>query len=303
MQKLVELKRRIKTVENIRSVTRTLATVSSAKLSRTRQRAAGLHLYAERLRSSLQRQYAYLAVTPHPGSYSPYLRASSEPRRIALLLLAGDRGMCGGYNMAICRTAARFAEEMRQRGTEVAVVTKGAKAERYLARHHNDRPVHSEGWRREGVTETEVASLDRLLRAMFLRAEVDEVWCAYTRFHSPVQREPRVVRLLPLRCDPAPGSRYVEGQERWSYEPSAADIVDPLAELCVRVQLEDALLESYASEQGARMMTMDEATERATKTLQDFRVQYNRLRREMITTDLLGVLFASRLRRDEEVPT
>ena len=89
--------------------------------------------------------------------------------------------------------------------------------------------------------------------------------------------------------------------EKWYYEPSFREIFDELLAIYLRVQLYDILLESFASEHGARMITMEEATERAEKTLTEHRVQYNRLRRESITIDLLGVLFASKV--VEEVKT
>jgi len=106
-----------------------------------------------------------------------------------------------------------------------------------------------------------------------------------------------VVRLLPIELPPSDGEPAAAA-ERWFYEPSARALLDELVAVYARAQLCDLLLESYASEQGARMITMEEATERADRTLQEYRVQHNRLRREAITIDLLGALFASRAAED-----
>jgi F-type H+-transporting ATPase subunit gamma len=117
-----------------------------------------------------------------------------------------------------------------------------------------------------------------------------------------------VVRLLPIVFEPAatpegPGGEAEAVPDRWFYEPGFEPIMRELLETLLRMQVEDVLLESYAAEQGARMITMEEATERADRTLQELTVAFNRLRREVITTDLIGVLFASQLREgSEDVP-
>jgi F-type H+-transporting ATPase subunit gamma len=117
-----------------------------------------------------------------------------------------------------------------------------------------------------------------------------------------MRRYPKLVRLLPLTFESA-GSTAPAGVEaavpRWFYEPDLATVVTELLGIFLRLQVEDVLLESYASEQGARMITMEEATERADRSLQELTVAYNRLRRELITSDLIGVLFASSLREEE----
>jgi F-type H+-transporting ATPase subunit gamma len=308
MQKLVEVKRRMATVRSIQTVSRTMATVASAKLSRTRERAAGIRLYTEEMRRIVQRQQAYgegmgLDLT----KLSPFLTARPV-RRAILLHLASDRGMCGAYNMSINRVAAYFLKSMEGKGVPVEVIVKGDKGERYLRNRLQANITFASSWTRAGVTDDEVDALfDRLSNA-FLTGEVDEVWCSYTRFYSPLRRQPRVVRLLPLVFEQATGGDDLgranesddETPPRWFYEPDLGTIVAELLGELLRMQVEDVLLESYASEQGARMITMEEATERADKTLHELGVAYNRLRREMITTDLIGVLFASRMIEEEE---
>jgi F-type H+-transporting ATPase subunit gamma len=120
----------------------------------------------------------------------------------------------------------------------------------------------------------------------------------YTEFHSPIKRRPRVLRLLPVEL-PAPPAIPTTAPDvaHWHYEPGLPALVDELVAMYLRVQLYDVLLESYASEHGARMITMEEASERAERSLRDYLVQHNRLRREAITTDLLGTLYAARATR------
>lgn len=294
----------MRAVEGIQTVTRTLATVSSAKLSRTRRQAAGMRDYAEQMRQILHRQQGYLAgkSPAELAGISPYFVVREPVRAVTLLLVTGDRGMCGNYNQAAHRIALEFIEERMAAGQQLEVITKGMKGERYLGRKSAAPVLHSEGWPRAGVTEEDVERLFGLVSERFLGGEADEVWAVYTRFHTPLRRVPRLVRLLPVAAERLAGAAGEDAgpADSWSYEPSFSAILDELIGAFLRIQLEDVLLESYASEQGARMVTMEEATERADRSLHEMRMRYNRLRREAITTDLIGVLFATQVRAEEE---
>lgn len=306
----------MRTVEGIRGVTRTLATVSAAKLSRTRRRAAGLREYAAAMRALLHRQQAYLTglSAEQAALVSPFFAERIPCRSVTLLHITGDRGMCGNYNQVANRMSAEFISRRAAAGQTVALIAKGAKGERYLSRKTSASVVHAEPWPRAGVTEEDVGRLYQLIVSRFLDGEADEVWCLYTRFYSPLKRVPRLVRLLPVAAerlaDATAGAGLTKRADaevpavvpvdRWSYEPSFSALVDELVSIFVRLQVEDVLLESFASEQGARMVTMEEATERADKSLHEMRMRYNRLRRELITTDLIGVLFASQVTAEEK---
>lgn len=305
MQKLVELRKRMDTVHNIQSITRALATVSSAKLSRTRARAAGMRLYVMRMREVLQRQQAEAAargidLTP----LSPFMQPKAAVNNIVLVHFAGDRGMCGSYNLSANREALRFIEEQQALGRTVTVLVKGTRGERFIRKRVKGCEVVSLGtWSSAGVPTDEVADVYDRISDLFLTNAADEIHCCYTQFYSPLRRVPRVVRLLPVAADTL-GARTSaassDGGRGWFYEPDFESLVAEIVSLFLLMQVEDVLLESFASEQGARMITMEEASERADKTLADLGVSYNRLRREVITIDLISVLFASKMRTDEE---
>ena len=304
MEKLADVRTRMSGVKGIGEVCRTLATVASAKLARTHERARGARLYAARLRDVLARQQAAArAAGNDPAVLSPLMGVRPEVRRIVMVVVGADRGLCGGYNLALGREARRFFARTATDGTEVSAVVKGRRAEAYL-RRATDIPVdEASGWMRAGVTDEEVDSLLETITTRFLSGEVDEVWACYTAFISTMRREPTVIRLLPVM--PA---EEVRGREQkasptahaWYYEPAQQPCVEELLRAFVRLQVEDVLLEAYASEQAARMVTMQEASERADRALADLRVHYNRLRRESITADLVGVLVAGRVRKEAE---
>lgn len=292
MGKLLELRQRIAAVENVRTIARTLATVAAARLSRTRRRAAGLGAYAGGIREMLANQQARLAREGvEPATLSALILPREPVRNVTILLITSDRGMCGGYNLEACRTALECWQRSRTAGQEVAFVSRGRRGAAWLRRRHAEL-VHQEGWPRRGPAAEDVERLLAILLRRYRTGQADEIHAVYTRFHSAVHRTPTAVRLLPVAL-PASGSAPAT-DERWSYEPGRRDLLEELVAAYLRVQLYDVLLESYASEHGARMITMEEAAERADRSLEGFRVQYNRLRREAITTDLLGSLFAAR---------
>jgi F-type H+-transporting ATPase subunit gamma len=295
MSKLTELRDRIRAVENIQRITRTLATVSAARLSRTRRRAAGMREYADRFRAVLDRQQAYLARAGlEILKYSDLLRPRSPVRSVAIIVITADRGMCGGYNVEVCRLASKLWTECSSAGARVQFIAIGRKGIKFLTKRHAEI-VHRETWRREGLSATALEELLRLLLQLYRSGEVDAVDAVYTEFHSALRRQARVRRIVPVHVESIVGDADQRGApQRWHYEPAFREIIDELVTVHLRVQLFGVLLESHASEQGARMITMEEASERADKALQQHRVQHNRLRRESITTELLSALYASR---------
>jgi len=294
MSALTELGERIKGVENIQRITRTLATVAAARLSRARRRAAGMREYAERFRGILVRQHAYVTRAGlEIARYSDLLRPREPVTNIALLVITADRGMCGGYNLEACRLAAEFWKKNREEGRNVRFIAIGQKGIRFLTKRRAEI-IHQETWRREGISASAVERLLKMMVVSYRSGAVDAVHAVYTEFHTAIRRVPRVRRILPVQLDLG-GTEpdAVDASDRWHYEPAFQDVIEELVAVYLRVQLSGMLLESSASEQGARMITMEEATERADKALQGYRVQHNRLRREVITTDLIGALFAS----------
>ena len=297
MQKLADVRGRMASVEGIGEVCRTLATVASAKLAQTHERARAARAYAACIRGIIARQQAALEASHiEPAELSPFLAQRESVAKIELLVVGADRGLCGGYNLALGREARSFAAGKAAEGVEVSALVKGRRAELYLHRATQVPIVDASAWTRGGVTPAEVDALVERTTSDFVSGVADEVWATYTSFVSTMRREPMTVRLLPITLVDDDAQSAEERSTRWFYEPALAPCVSELLGAFVRLQIEDVLLESFASEQAARMVTMQEASERADRSLVDLRVQYNRLRRESITADLVGVLVAGRMR-------
>jgi len=300
MEKLADVRRRMRSVAGIGDVCRTLATVASAKLAQTHERARGAHVYTARLRDVLARQQRVAREAGvDPATLSPLMAQSETVRRIELVVVGADRGLCGGYNVKLGRAAREFALAKASHGVEVSAIVKGRRAEKFLRRVAYVTIADASGWTRGGVTAAEVDRLLGRVTSDFVGGAADEVWACYTQFVSATRREPVVVCLLPVM--PQEGATVEEEWlHGWSYEPAQPPCVAELLRAFVRLQVEDVLLEAFASEQAARMVTMQEASERADRSLAELRVRYNRLRRESITADLVGVLVASRVRGEAE---
>jgi len=300
MEKLADVRRRMRSVAGIGEVCRTLSTVASAKLAQTHERARGARAYTAVLRGLLARQQAAARVAGvDPSTLSPLMTQRADVRRIELVVVGADRGLCGGYNIKLGRAAREFALEKASRGVDVAAIVKGRRAEKYLRRVAYVSLLEASGWTRAGVTSAEVDALLARITDDFVVGRTDEVWACYTEFISATRREPTVVRLLPVMpqgAEDGSGGPAIA----WSYEPAREPCVAELLGAFVRLQVEDVLLEAFASEQAARMVTMQEASERADRSLAELRVHYNRLRRESITADLVGVLVAGRMRGEAE---
>jgi F-type H+-transporting ATPase subunit gamma len=301
MEKLADVRARMRSVSGIGEVCRTLATVASAKLAQTHERARGAREYTSALRSILARQQqAAIADGCDPAALSSLMAVRPQVRNVTLLVIGADRGLCGGHNLALGRAARTFILGRADMGIEVSAVVKGRRAETYLRRTTRVDIVAASDWTRAGVSETEVNALLAQAAGAFLGGQADEVWACYTAFRSTMQRDPAAVRLLPVmpEQEAAVGEEALPGE--WQYEPARGTCVRALLEAFVRLQIEDVLLEAFASEQAARMVTMQEASERADRSLATLRVHYNRLRRESITADLVGVLVAGRVRKEAE---
>jgi len=306
MQKLADVRERMSSVQGIGEVCRTLATVASAKLAQTHARARGARAYAGRIRAILSRQQVALRASgTDVAALSPLLVEPQRVTTIELLVVGADRGLCGGYNLALGREARHFCTGRAAEGVEVSALVKGRRAEAYMRRATQVPIIEASGWTRAGVTAEEVDALVERIAGDFTSGAAHEVWATYTSFVSTMRREPVTVRLLPIKLSTAeplasatPGTVVGSEPRRYFYEPAFEPCVAELLGAFVRLQVEDVLLEAFASEQAARMVTMQEASERADRSLADLRVHYNRLRRESITADLVGVLVAGRMRAE-----
>jgi len=274
-----EIRRRIKGVKNIRQVTRAMNMIAAARLRRAQTKAESARPYAERLSTILQDVLASGASARHP------LLAAREVKRIGLVVVSSDRGLCGAFNAGVLREAGRFAEEQK---ANVHLITVGKKAREFFQRMEiaidQSFPQPSRDVRLE-----EVGTISKQIIADYSAGTYDQIHLAYAQFVSILRSAPTVTQLLPV---PQPGSeeKQVPKPVAYQFEPEAEELLGTLLPQYVEVQMYRALVESLASEQAARMVAMKAATDSASDMIDALTHQYNRVRQGSITTQILEVV-------------
>jgi F-type H+-transporting ATPase subunit gamma len=286
MATLRTIKRRIGSVRNTRQITRAMKLVAAAKLRRAQDRVAAARPYAEKIAEVLGRLGAGASASSHP------LLARRETRRAELVVVASDRGLCGGFNANILRKAEAFLLEREPGGATVKVSVVGRKARDYYRRRRRDLRKTVTDLRGE-PTYALAADIGNELIASFVEDEIDEVWLLYSEFRSAISQRPTLRRILPLGdLEGREGGAQAQQAEAvdYKYEPSAEGLLDDLLPRYVHVQVLRALLESAASEHGARMTAMDSATNNASDMIDRLTLLYNRARQAAITKELVEIV-------------
>ncbi len=279
-----EISRRIKAVKSTQQITKAMKLVAAAKLRRAQERVLAARPYARRLEEVLGRLSAQ-GELQHP------LFEQRERRRVAYVIVTGDRGLCGSYNVNIIRKAA---SAMRSSAAEPVPVAIGRKGRDFFTRRGRKflREWVGVGEDPNFVLAKEIAGA---LMSLFLSGEVDEARLIYTEFISALRQKPVEVQLLPVappeaesRPRPAKGRAVAEVQ--YLFEPSGPEVLDVLVPKSVEVQVYRTLLEAKASEQGARMTAMGSATDNATEMIGKLTLAFNRARQAAITREISEIV-------------
>jgi F-type H+-transporting ATPase subunit gamma len=283
MPKPRELRRRIRSVQNTRKITRTMELVATSKLKRWQDRVVAARPYAAALGEVIADLYA-----PELAERFPLLRRpAGPPRRAALVLLTANRGLCGAFNANLIRAARQRLEELEGAGAAVALHVIGKKgvsyfrfAKRALASQRTDigdrpRPEHA-------------AEIAAPLMAEFAAGALDAVELVFAEFRSPISTPAVALRILPVRppaAAGAPGRRA-----NYLLRPSAEALLERLVPLYVRNQVYRALVETAAAFYGAQRTAMKSATDNAGEMLDLLQRTYNRARQAQITQELAEIV-------------
>jgi F-type H+-transporting ATPase subunit gamma len=290
-----DVKNRIASVQNIRKITRAMEMVAAARLRRAEQRIEHLRPYAGAIRR-MTRQAAE-AAGGEIGSL-PILSQHEQERRVALLLVTADRGLAGAFNSQIIRAGVRAAQEYEEQGKEVVFWATGRRGVSSLTfRGREPRGAFTGFTDRPAYANAREVAED--LMANYIDDNVDKVEIFYNGYVSPLVQEVRRETLLPLQH-----ATILEGTEREQegaegesghhalveYEPDPAAILERLVPDYVEISIFRALLESTASEHGARMTAMRSASENAGEVIDDLTLEMNRARQAEITQEIMEVV-------------
>ena len=293
MASLKDLRNRIRSVRSTQKITAAMKMVAASRLRRAQEQAEAARPYATRM----ERVLGSLAgrMTGMPGA--PPLLAGTGRDDVHLLVVAtSDRGLAGGFNATILREARRRVRDLDNAGKTVKLLTVGRKGRDSLRRDYN-RLIHDSlieiGRRRVSVEEArDIAG--RIL-ALYGAGEFDVCTIVFNRFRSAMTQIVTVQQLIPFAPPPAPPGAETAAAEAmggaiYEFEPSEEEILSELLPNNLAVQIYTALLENAASEQGARMTAMDNATRNAGEMIDRLTMNYNRTRQAVITKELIEII-------------
>ena len=284
MPSLKDLKNRIGSVKNTRKITKAMQMVAAAKLRRAQEAAEAARPYASRMAVVM----AGLTAAAAGSDGAPRLLAGTgDDRRHLLVVMTSERGLAGGFNSSIVKLARQRLQDLLAQGKQVSILTVGKKGREQLKREFGELFVHhvdlSEVKRIGYDNAREIADqiLDR-----FDAGEFDVATLFYNRFESVISQVPTARQIIPAVIEEGAG----EASSLYDYEPDEGAILNDLLPRSVATQVFAALLENAASEQGARMTAMDNATRNAGDMIDRLTTVYNRSRQAAITKELIEII-------------
>ncbi|MEM6678385.1 MAG: F0F1 ATP synthase subunit gamma [Pseudomonadota bacterium] len=288
MPSLKDLKNRITSVKSTRKITKAMQMVAAAKLRRAQEAAEAARPYAERMNTIM----GSLAASAQNSPTAPQLLVGNGRDETHLLVVCtAERGLCGGFNSSIVRLARRTIEELDAKGKTVKIITVGRKGRDQLRRdfsHMFVDHVDLSGIKRIGFEQAHEVAGDIMMR--FEREEFDVCTLLFAKFKSVISQEPTPLRLIPAQFEDAEGEDEAGSSALYEYEPSEEAILADLLPANLATQVFTALLENAASEQGARMAAMDNATRNAGDMIDRLNLEYNRSRQAAITKELIEII-------------
>jgi F-type H+-transporting ATPase subunit gamma len=293
-----EVKNRISSVKNINKITRAMEMVAAARLRRAEQRIAALRPYAQAIRKLTRRAAEEAGDIPRVA----VLEEREEIRRVGILLVTGDRGLAGAFNSNIVREGLRLKREFESDGADVSFSVVGRRGVSALTFRKQDLFGSYVGFTdRPGFANAR--EIGEELVSAYTDEELDRVELIYNRYESPLTQYVRRQTLLPLQQAEVYGAGIPEAEEHeetelerahkralWIYEPEAEELLAQIIPEYVNISLFRALLESAASEHGARMTAMRSAAENAESMIDDLTLEMNRVRQAEITQEILEVV-------------
>lgn len=286
MPSLKDLKNRISSVKNTRKITKAMQMVAAAKLRRAQDAAESARPYSERMLAVMSSLAASVEGTP---SAPRLLAGTGSDQTHLLIVMTAERGLCGGFNVNIAKKAKAHAAKLKAEGKTVKVLTVGKKGRDALRREMGDLFIdHVDLSEVKRLRYFHAQGIAKNVLNRFDEGEFDVATLFYSRFENVVTQIPTAQQIVPAKFEAA-----VDGGASstvYDYEPSEEEILADLLPRGVATQIFAALLENGASEQGARMSAMDNATRNAGDMIDDLTIVYNRTRQAAITTELTEII-------------
>lgn len=285
MPSLKDLKNRIESVKNTRKITKAMQMVAAAKLRRAQEAAEAGRPYAERFNAVL----GSLAASVGGSDSAPMLlRGTGSDQTHLLVVMTAERGLCGGFNSNIAKLAKQHAADLVAAGKTVKIITVGKKGRDSMKRDLGDHYIeHVDLSEVKRIGYSNAQDIAKGVLSRFDAGEFDVATIFYARFINVVSQVPTAQQIIPASFEATEGDAAAT---LYDYEPDEEAILADLLPRGVATQIFSALLENGASEQGARMSAMDNATRNAGDMIDKLTIEYNRSRQAVITNELIEII-------------
>ncbi len=278
-----QIRGRIRVAKNIQQITKAMKMVAAARLRRAQEAVGAARPYAQKIREVM----ASLGSAGDSVQHPLMRRFEGEPVNVGVILVTGDRGLCGAYNSSVIRKAFDIVRPLGP--SRVKLVCIGKKGATFFRRRGFDivaeHPVPA-----TGISFTEAQALSRTARDLFSNGQIDALHLIYTQFVSPLTQRPQSIQILPIQPPTDDESAPRGPQADYIFEPNPEQILGSLLPRYVDTQVYQAIVESVASEHGARMTSMSSATDNAGKMISSLTLSLNRARQATITREIAEIV-------------
>lgn len=280
MSQAREIKSKVQSIKSTKQITKAMEMVAASKMRKAQERVQASRPYLERVLDVIMHiEKGNLAET------HPYL-LDRPVKKVAILVVSTDRGLCGGLNNNLFRTVFKKMEKLSKDGINNVVATIGGKAEKFFS-YNNVSVVASVVDLGDVPSLADMVGIIKAVLKMFDSGEVDQILVAYNKYISTIKQEPTVDILLP-----AVDKDYIKRKANWDYiyEPAPASLLEPLLHRYIETLVYQAVVENIASEQASRMLAMRNASDNAQELINDLNLAYNKARQAAITKELSEIV-------------
>ncbi len=289
-----EIKRRIRSVGNTRKITKAMEMVAASKMRKAVAAVLATRAYA----NSAWQIVKNLSARTDPSQH-PLLEKRKKIKKIGVILITSNRGLCGGFNREIIERVATYVQHQQQlqNGIAADVILLGTRGKDIMFKHGHE--VIAEFTKLDVASRTaEVTPLAKMVTGDFISSKLDQVVIAYTDYQSAIKQQPTIRKLLPIgRQDDELGyisgntsaEKFREQEYEYLFEPSPDAVLDQMLHRLIELQIYQALLESNASEHSARMFSMRNASDAASDMIDDLTLSFNQARQQLITAELADI--------------
>ena len=285
MPSLKDLRNRITSVKSTQKITKAMKMVAAAKLRKAQENAEKSRLYSEKMNEIITNLKSSIT---DKSSAPRLLIGNNDNKRFLCVIMTADRGLCGGFNSNICKKSKEYINNLLKENKEVKIITVGSKSFDQMKRNYGNYIIEKLTFKNQReINVTDAQKISNKIISMFHKNEFDVCTIFYSKFKSVISQEPIEQQIIPVKNN---NNDKITNDQNYEYEPDQEEILDSLLPKNITTQIFKGLLENAASEQGARMSAMDNATRNAGDLIEKLTINYNRSRQAVITKELIEII-------------